>query len=150
MTTEATQAALDQVLRIRGVEVACETCHGLGVRGYGSTATWRGGQGGARPQKDVCDACWGTGDAHRHGVNLRKMAEEERARVAEAALHLFADKAGIALETMRPAVHELAKELDALSRKSRVTRPPWFGMLCELMAKTLREGLNAAERRETR
>lgn len=51
-----------------------------------------------------------------------------------------ADKAGVPLSTLRPAIRELARELEALSRKKHVPRPPWFSLLCEQVAKELKEG----------
>ncbi len=51
--------------------VVCHWCGGFGHRGYGSTATWRGGVGGQVVTQDVCDKCWGTGRSDRTGVNLR-------------------------------------------------------------------------------
>ncbi len=59
----------------RGVYIPCSYCHGLGTRTYGSTATWYGGIGGAAMTTDVCDKCWGSGDASRSWVNLRKLKE---------------------------------------------------------------------------
>jgi len=55
-----------------GNATPCELCRGLGVRAYGSTATWRGGAGGQAITSDVCDRCWGSGTtdrpwpSHRH------------------------------------------------------------------------------------
>lgn len=63
----------------RGVEEPCPMCHGSGARLYSSTATWRGGLGGAALRTDVCDTCWGTGDAQRKGVDLRADRREVRA-----------------------------------------------------------------------
>lgn len=58
----------------RGVgEYPCARCTGLGRRTYGSTATWRGGIGGQAMTPDVCDECWGSGDAMRLGVNLKAL-----------------------------------------------------------------------------
>lgn len=53
-------------------EYPCARCTGLGRVLYGSTATWRGGIGGRAMTPDVCDKCWGSGDALRHGVDLRR------------------------------------------------------------------------------
>lgn len=143
MTTDTMQAAIDHVLRLRGVETPCESCHGMGVRAYPSTAGWRNWAGASKSTKDVCDACWGTGDAERHGDDLRRWTEEENARVAKRALTLLGETAGVGLATMRPAVETLAKELDVLSKAKSKPRPPWFSLVCEQVSKVLREGLEA-------
>lgn len=58
------------MLSARGVDVACERCAGLGVYMYSDSTTWSHGAGGQGSPTDVCDVCWGTGDAHRKGVDL--------------------------------------------------------------------------------
>lgn len=141
MTTDALQAALTEVLRMRGVETPCETCHGLGVKAYPSTATWSGNAGAFRSTKDVCDSCWGTGDFHRRGVDLRAQEKEEDRLVGARALEFVAAKAGAGIGTMRPAVDALVKELDGLSKTKNKPRPPWFSLLCEQVAKALKEGM---------
>lgn len=66
------------VMHQRGVEVPCEKCSGIGVRAYPNTATWAGGIGGSMVTPDVCDVCWGTGDKHRKGVNLRTLRQRTK------------------------------------------------------------------------
>jgi hypothetical protein len=65
----------ERLLAWRGIMPGdeCRTCHGAGVRAYGSTATWSGGIGGQAITSGVCDQCWGSGDAGRPGVDLRKL-----------------------------------------------------------------------------
>ena len=64
------------ILDARGVKTACKKCNGLGVRMYGDSSTWhKGGMAGQVLTHDVCDVCWGSGDANRHGADLRKLAE---------------------------------------------------------------------------
>jgi hypothetical protein len=65
--------ALKWALEWRGIEDPCPHCGGSGVQTYGSTATWRRGIGGQALTQDVCDQCWGSGDAHRKGVDQRQM-----------------------------------------------------------------------------
>jgi len=60
-------------LQARNVEVPCRQCSGLGVRSYGSTATWRGGIGGQTITSGVCDQCWGSGDADRPWADLQQL-----------------------------------------------------------------------------
>lgn len=63
--TLTTEEFYQEVHALRGVQTPCPGCSGLGVKLYGSTATWRGGIGGAAMTNDVCDECWGSGDAER-------------------------------------------------------------------------------------
>jgi hypothetical protein len=133
--------ALSEVLRMRGVETPCETCHGMGVRWYLGAFTWKDAGGGGDRRRDVCDSCWGTGDADRQGVNLRKMAAEEDARVAARAVSLLGESVGVGMDTMRPAVLALVKELDAMSKTKNKPRPPWFSLACEQVAKVLKAGV---------
>lgn len=65
-------------LLARGVDTVCTKCHGFGVRTYGDTTTWRGGIGGQSITRDVCDHCWGTGDEHKKGTDLRKLTNAFR------------------------------------------------------------------------
>jgi hypothetical protein len=64
----------EMLLSWRNVTDPCETCGGSGVRTYSSTATWRYNcLGGAMCTTAVCDRCWGTGDLHRKGADLRDL-----------------------------------------------------------------------------
>lgn len=56
---------LERFLEWRGIEKACASCGGSGYVAYGSTATWRGGIGGQAITTDVCDKCWGSGNADK-------------------------------------------------------------------------------------
>ena len=70
----------------RNIETLCTKCSGTGVRAYGSTAGWSGGIGGQMMTSGVCDHCWGSGDEHEHGADLRKIRGLQRAkdrRIAE-------------------------------------------------------------------
>lgn len=55
----------------RGVENPCPRCGGLGKRSYADTTTWRGGCGGQEVTADICDKCWGSGEAAKPWTNLR-------------------------------------------------------------------------------
>jgi hypothetical protein len=79
-------------LMLRGVETPCAGCGGYGVKMYASTATWRGGIGGQAITRDVCDRCWGTGDAHRKGTDLRKL--ESAFRTLEKKVAVLEEKLG--------------------------------------------------------
>ena len=71
----------EQMLAWRGIEVAigdkpCDKCGGAGITAYGSTATWMGRMGGVGGQmitSDICDICWGSGNADKPWTNLREL-----------------------------------------------------------------------------
>lgn len=48
---------------------------------------------------------------------------------------------GAAISDLCPAVEAVAKELEAMSRTKYKPRPPWFSLVCEQLAKALREGV---------
>lgn len=127
---------------VRGVP--CFVCDGSGVRMYSSTATWRGGMGGSAMTVDVCDRCWGSGDAERSFVNLRKMRDDEERRVAERAVTLLMDRAGSRLGSAREAVLTLAAEIDRLCG-GRKSRPEFFRAVAASLAKTLRLGVERGD-----
>ena len=59
-------------LELRDITTPCKNCNGIGKTTYGSTATWHGGIGGCAMRRDICNVCWGSGDALHHGIDLRK------------------------------------------------------------------------------
>jgi hypothetical protein len=96
--------AADEIERLRGIrenlnrymptarldlvdeERCCTECQGSGIKTYGTSATWRGGSGGMTLTTDVCNKCWGSGDANRPWPSHREI---ERLR---AALQEIADR----------------------------------------------------------
>lgn len=72
----------DNMLRWRGVDRGagdepCKRCSGSGIAAYSSASTWRGGISGQVITSDVCDKCWGSGNAEKPWVNLRKLESHE-------------------------------------------------------------------------
>lgn len=69
------QQALDDFITIHWASEinVCTECNGNGFKYYDSTATWRGGIGGAAVTKDVCDVCWGSGDDQNPLTDLKKL-----------------------------------------------------------------------------
>lgn len=138
-TEDLAEFAKAYALEWRGIEGApCRVCSGSGVRNYGSTATWRGGMGGQAFTADVCDECWGSGDATRPWTNLRKLRDEERERIAKAAGELLARRLGVAFDHCRDGLLELVGELERLSR-SRKQRPRYFADAAADLAKTIKD-----------
>lgn len=122
------------------VDECCPRCLGAGSRVYPSAVTWRGGMGGSVCTRDLCDRCWGSGDATAPWTDLRKLVAEEEQRVATRAVGLLAEMAGAKLTGMRGAVGAIADELERLA-KGRKARPAWFTEACTSLARTLRRGI---------
>lgn len=61
------------MLMYRGIDPdeVCKACSGLGVISYGNTSTWRRGVGGNMITMDVCNHCWGSGNANRKWPDWR-------------------------------------------------------------------------------
>lgn len=116
----------------------CSKCLGRGGYTYPSTATWRGGLGGASMTYDVCDKCWGSGDWTRPWTDLRKLKAEEDERVIQRAAGLFANRLAIELKILRPAFHALCRDLDKYERK-RKDEPYGVKMIARALANLLRE-----------
>lgn len=74
----------ERFLQWRGIQPddACVRCDGAGRISYSNTSTWRHGIGGQAITPGVCDACWGSGDRRRPGVDLRKMIDTAGAKDA--------------------------------------------------------------------
>jgi len=149
LDVELRQRALDEMIRSRGVEDPCRRCRGVGVVMYGSTATWRGGMGGCAMTKDVCDACWGSGDRYRHGVDLRKLRDEENQRVAERAVSELARSCGATFPgTASRAVCLIVGALDKIADKRGKPAADWLPEMARGLANTLRRAMNVAPVKE--
>lgn len=107
----------ERFLRWRDIEDPCVKCQGSGRVWYGSTATWRGGVGGASMTSDVCDECWGSGDKFRHGVNLRQLRDREEQRVAEAAVDRLCHAAGASIRTCYGDIVKIVEVIETFANK---------------------------------
>lgn len=127
----------------RGVRNPCTKCNGKGSIMYGSTATWRGGIGGAAMTRGVCDGCWGSGDADRPWQDLRKDRDQLERRVASAAADLFAVRLGARFSGTHGALLALADEAGRLAR-GRKPRPDFFYEACVNLERLLHELVQAS------
>lgn len=59
--------------------------------------------GGASMTTDVCDKCWGSGDKHRPGENLRALWAARRAWDEEQVFAYLRDRVGVRLFSKRLA-----------------------------------------------
>ena len=87
---------------------------------------------------DVCDHCWGSGDENYHWTDLRRLKNEEDARVHQRAAELLASRCGIGLSILKPAMEELCNELDKFERQRR-PRPYGFDVVARCLACVLRD-----------
>lgn len=149
-----TDPDLERLLRLRGVhpEDACPTCRGVGRRMYSNTSGWRGGIGGAAMTYDVCDACWGSGDAHRPGVDLRSLMAGRASWEAEQALLYLSRAVGADTRTLRGYVSRLADLAEAQTRKRKLPEGVdafWWNANWNTLAATLRRLVERAEGKNT-
>ena len=143
MSEQAFDAHL-HMLQLRGVDVPCVACRGSGVRVYGSTATWRGGIGGAAMTQDVCDRCWGSGDANRSWTDLRKLTARRREWEAEQCATWLAHRIGANLTSARKHLSLLADVIAAEAKKRKPKNVPdadrfWYAREAEALAAAIRE-----------
>lgn len=122
-----------------GIEEPCKGCGGRGRRSYPSTSGWRGGIGGAAMTEDVCDDCWGTGDARRSGVDWRRMRENYERQANDARLADLAKMCGANLLALKPALAELVAALEREGRRRKAV-PDHYANVCATLADVLRAG----------
>lgn len=125
----------------RVCEVVCQGCQGAGDRVYGSTATWRGGIGGAAMTLGVCDVCWGSGDSAHPWENLRKLQKDKWEQVCRLARAYLEHGLGAGIGLFIPVQRELADHVEAIAKKRKTSYD--LRRLCALVAKTLRNLANA-------
>ena len=85
-------AEFERFLAYRGITKPCAACMGAGARAYGDTSTWRRRTGGAVITHDVCDACWGSGDATKPWTDLRAVERSKAERYFDALCAMFSFK----------------------------------------------------------
>lgn len=125
------------------IEDPCPVCRGVGRYYYGSTATWRGGAGGAAMTLDVCDLCWGSGDPRHPFQNLRDLERRAaRAAVVNTVRGLVESVARFQ-RTDGPVWLDTLAALDKLAAKVTSRTPSIAGRarFAESLAAMLREGL---------
>lgn len=104
---------LQEICDLRSVETPCDRCSGLGVKTYGSTATWKGGVGGQMLTSDVCDSCWGSGDSRKPWTDLRKVRSLWKAFQPDGIVHQLIEAAEHAIHALNEGgyTEEMAKVL---------------------------------------
>lgn len=133
----------ERLLRWRGVEDPCARCSGAGTRVYHSTATWRGGMGGCMMTSDVCDTCWGSGDRYRSGCDLRRLRDEESARVAREAVDAVARSVGATMQSTHGAIAQIVLELEKIAARRGAPRAAHLPELATGLARLLRSAIGA-------
>lgn len=140
-----------RIWRLRGVEVPCPNCKGLGTVMYGSGSTWRGGVGTASCERDVCDKCWGTGDLHRIGVDLRKMEKALEDEKKKSCIRWLESKTGISfLKSIRPSWKYLIERLKKEENRIKIPKEAgYYQDNVSILRKALSEIIEAAENADT-
>jgi hypothetical protein len=142
-----------EMLRWRGIDTPCAKCEGSGRAWYPTTSTWRGGAGGEKPTPDVCDRCWGSGDAVRPWADLRNLEsalhDAQQRRIVDGAAEKLAQRLGLAAPShCAPYLRALA---DIADRESRRRKDPdgcdpfWWRRTLEAIASGLRTLADASE-----
>lgn len=112
--------ALALAQRMRGVVDPCPLCQGLGWRMYSSGSTWRGGMGTASFAHDVCDVCWGSGDAARPVADLRAMESARAGWDEYQCMRWLSGQLGAELPTIRKRIAALSEHCYAQVRKRKL------------------------------
>ena len=124
----------------------CSRCKGAGHRWYSNGGTWhKPGMATQSFREDICDLCWGSGCSSSPWLNLREQEDDRDDRIRVGAARLLADAAGVAFGHLRPAIGEIAVELERLSR-GRKSRARSFESVCLSLARHLREMVEAQVR----
>lgn len=115
-------------LALRGVEEPCSRCSGLGCYLYSHGSTWQGGMGTAGGRIDICDLCWGTGDANRAGVDLRKLTSDRKDWESHQAAEWLAKRLGLRIGGMSAYVRRLSILAEKESRRRKIPEgyDTWF------------------------
>lgn len=121
---EAREKLTASFLSWRHVDEPCTRCRGAGVLPYGDTSTWRrGGLAGQRITVDVCDQCWGTGDAHRTGANIRELQAKHEALLYQyTACHAEKEEQLVALGRQEQQIRELQADVESREADIRILR----------------------------
>jgi hypothetical protein len=127
----------------------CAQCGGWGTYLYPDSGTWRdAGIVCHAFTPDVCDECWGSGDALHPGADLRKMEAAMEAEVRRRALTLWLDALGTEYAKgrgawLRPAIERICILLETAAIRRRIDSPPpyYFNRLAKRLAEHIRGGL---------
>ena len=134
--------SLAWALRVRGVDNPCSACMGMGVRRYSSGSTWRGGMGTASYAHDVCDQCWGSGDADKPWTNIREVEKQRREWEAEQCAKWLAERAGVSMCNLKDGLTHI---IGAIEKEAKRRKLPagvhafWYARTAEIVASALRE-----------
>lgn len=126
------------ILDYRGIINPCKKCSGFGECTYGSTATWRGGIGGQSCTSDVCDKCWGSGNADRPWTNIREVEKRRKNWEESQCLEYLAQRSGANLGRIKNRFLQLSEMCLKESRKRKIPEgesPFWWSMEWDMFAK---------------
>lgn len=111
---------LSYFIKRRGVNDPCDKCQGLGSYHYSSGATWRGGMGTCAFTYDVCDSCWGSGDKHRIGTDIRKLEEQWKNWEENQCLEYLARRLGCGLSRIKDRILQLSEMCEKQANRRKL------------------------------
>lgn len=129
-------------LKRSGVDTPCQKCHGLGRHIYSHGSTWRGGVGTCGGVWDICDACWGSGDATQPFEDRRAIEAEWKEQLAKASLENWLGRGVMAHfyathEDAQWVAREVIQFLDSLDRRRKNPVPVMAQGLVEVLKESL-------------
>lgn len=98
--------------------------------------------GGASITMDVCDKCWGTGDAHVTGVDLRKLMKARAEWEQDQCLQWLSARLGVNLGDTRQRLQDLAKLADKQAHRRKIPAGEdafWWSQTWERLSRVLHE-----------
>lgn len=145
MTREEMRKALRD---LRGIYDPCDRCQGMGVCGYSSTATWRGGVGGQAFTSDICSVCWGSGDKSRPWLDLRKLETKQQAWEESQVLEYLSRRLGCGLSKIPERILQLADLCEKQANRRKLPEGEhafWWNSEWHMLAQILKSLISKNE-----
>lgn len=122
----------------RNVHTPCERCKGLGHCSYSNGATYHDHSVATQAfQDDICDHCWGSGDAHSPWTNVLELERSEKDWEEEQCLKYLAQRSGATLPRIKSRFLQLADMCAKESRRRKLPdgeSPFWWSMEWDMFA----------------
>ena len=111
---------INTLKRAKRIFKICDRCRGLGTYMYGNGATYRRGMGVASMTIDICDQCWGSGDADRTLTNIKELEDGIKRIRDDSAFQYIARYFGLNFLSLKKRFLQLADIAEAQTRKRKI------------------------------